>query len=78
VPPATALPRIVLGPPAMAAKLEANDIFIPVATPGFNADAHLFRTDGPVLLHLHAARDDGLMTVAEVAAGLQRALDFAK
>lgn len=75
VPPATALPRIVLGPPAMAAKLDANDIFIPVATPGLNADAHLFRTDGPVMLHLHAARDDGLMTVAQVATDLLRAME---
>ena len=57
VPPTTTLPRIVLGPLAMSAKLEADDIFIPVATPGLHADAHLFRTDGPVLLRLHAACD---------------------
>ena len=75
VPPATTLPRIVLGPPAMAAKLDANDVFIPVATPGLNAHAHLFRTDGPVLLHLEAARDDGLATVAAIAGELLRALE---
>ena len=75
VPPATTLPRIVLGPPAMAAKLDANDVFMPVATPGLNAHAHLFRTDGPVLLHLEAARDDGLATVAAIAGELLRALE---
>ena len=69
VPPATALPRIVLGPPAMAALLPdpARDcIFIAVATPGLNAAGHLFRTDGPVVLPVVALRDDGLPGVAAV------------
>jgi formylmethanofuran dehydrogenase subunit B len=74
LPPATALPRIVLGPPAMAAQLGPDDIHIPVAAPGYNSDAHLFRTDGPVLLPLAAARDDGLLTVAQVATALLQAL----
>ena len=71
VPAATVLPRIVLGPPAMAERLRAqpasgDDIFIPVATPGLNAAGHLFRTDGLVVVPLTAARDDGLLGVAEV------------
>jgi len=69
VPPATDLPRIVLGPPAMYAALAAaqpNTVFIAVATPGLNAAGHLFRTDGPVVLPVFAARDDGLPGVAQV------------
>ena len=75
VPPVTRLPRIVLGPPAMAEGLrvraDAGDhVFIPVATPGLNAPGHLFRTDGLVVVPLAAARDDGLAGVAEVLARL--------
>ena len=71
VPPATVLPRIVLGPPAMAAALQDADglrgcVFIPVATPGLNAAGHLFRTDGPIVLPVFALRDDGLPGVATV------------
>ncbi len=75
VPVATALPRIVLGPPAMAATLRdvqhdakglRDGVFIPVATPGLNAAGHLFRTDGPVVLPVFAVRDDGLPGVAAV------------
>ncbi len=75
LPTAARLPRIVLGPPAMAERLRAqqavpDDVFIPVATPGLNAPGHLFRTDGIVIVPLTAARDDGLAGVAEVLAGL--------
>ena len=71
IPPATALPRIVLGPPAMATALRDADalrdcVFIPVATPGLNAPGHLFRTDGPVVLPVFAVRDDGLPSAAAV------------
>ena len=41
-----------------------------MATPGINADGHLLRSDNVVLLPLHAVRDDGLPTVAEVAQAL--------
>jgi formylmethanofuran dehydrogenase subunit B len=66
-----ALPRIVLGPPAMAQRLGAaaaarDGVFIPVATPGLNGAGHLFRTDGLVVVPLVAARDDGLRGVADV------------
>lgn len=79
VPPATALPRVVLGPPAMAAALRDADalqgcVFIPVATPGLNAAGHLFRTDGPVVLPVFARRDDGLPGVAAVLTKLCDAL----
>ncbi len=74
-PPATTLPRIVLGPPAMAPKLGVDDVFIPVAVPGLHADAHLFRTDGPVMLHLEAPVAPQMMSVAQVATALLAALD---
>ena len=75
VPPATVLPRIVLGPPAMASLLQEADasrgsVFIPVATPGLNAAGHLFRTDGPIVLPVFAARDPGLPGVAAVLSRL--------
>ena len=75
VPVANALPRIVLGPPAMAATLRDSPdgaqglrdcVFIPVATPGLNAAGHLFRTDGPIVLPVFAVRDDGLPGAAAV------------
>ena len=66
-----ALPRIVLGHPALAAACaQAGTVFIPVATPGINADGHLLRSDNVVSLPLHAVRDEGLPTVAEVACEL--------
>ncbi|WP_119354464.1 formylmethanofuran dehydrogenase [Azohydromonas sediminis] len=60
LPPAAAVPRIVLGPPAMAARLRdagalADTVFVAVATPGLHAEGHLFRIDGPVVLPLQAA-----------------------
>jgi formylmethanofuran dehydrogenase subunit B len=76
VPPVSALPRIVLGPPAMARHLKTGDsVFLPVATPGLNAAGHLFRTDGPVVLPVFAARDDGLPGVAQVLDGIARRLE---
>jgi formylmethanofuran dehydrogenase subunit B len=77
MPPATPLPRIVMGPPAMASKLGVDDVFVPVAVPGLHTSAHLFRTDGPVMLHLEAP-DATLMSVAQVALALLDALDGAR
>lgn len=69
--PQTPLPRIVLGHPALAAACaKPGTVFIPVATPGINADGHLLRSDNVVSLPLYAVRDDGLPTVAEVARAL--------
>jgi formylmethanofuran dehydrogenase subunit B len=74
LPPATNLPRIVLGPAGMGPRLQeagtaADCVFLPVATPGLNAAGHLFRADGAVV-PLAAARDDGLPGVDRVAAAL--------
>jgi len=66
------LPRIVIGHPALAAA--GADVFIPVATPGIGSDGHLFRTDGAVLMPLHALRPDTLPTVADVLRRLTAAL----
>ncbi len=61
LPPASACPRIVLGPPALGAALArqaaagvapSQTVFLPVATPGVQAAGDLFRTDGTVLLPL--------------------------
>jgi formylmethanofuran dehydrogenase subunit B len=71
-PPDGVLPRIVIGHPALATA--AADVFIPVATPGIGNDGHLFRTDGVVLMPLHALRGDTLPTVAEVLHRLSSAL----
>ena len=46
----------------------------PSATPGIGSAGHVFRTDGTVLMPLHAVRPDGLPTVAEVAKRLLQAL----
>jgi formylmethanofuran dehydrogenase subunit B len=85
VPPAAAdgLPRIVLGPPAMAARLQAGDalrdtVFVPVATPGLNAPGHLFRSDGIVVVPLVATRDEPLRGVDAVLAALASGLEAAR
>jgi len=70
-PPSAALPRIVLGHPSLASA--GADVFIPVATPGIGSDGHLFRTDGVVLMPLHALRADTLPTAADVLRRLSAA-----
>jgi formylmethanofuran dehydrogenase subunit B len=76
LPPATDLPLIALGPPAMAQGLRADAcVFIPVATPGLNAAGHMFRTDGPVVVPVFAARDDDLHDVAQVLDSITRRLE---
>lgn len=74
VPPATALPRVVLGHPELAAVLEpgaeqggATTVFIPVSTPGVGSAGHLFRADGGVVVPLAPFYADTLPTVAQVA-----------
>ena len=74
-PPEDDLPRIVLGHPAFAvAARRERCVFIPVSTPGIGSAGHLFRTDGSVLMPLHAVRSEGLPTVADVLGRLTRAL----
>ncbi|WP_395693896.1 hypothetical protein [Piscinibacter sp.] len=41
-----------------------------MSTPGIGSAGHIFRTDGTVLMPLHAARPDALPTVAAVMQGL--------
>ena len=77
LPPPNALPTIVLGHPAMSGACRRPGLptlFIPVATPGIGAAGHVFRTDGTVLMALHAVVDQGLPTVAEALLRLTRAL----
>jgi formylmethanofuran dehydrogenase subunit B len=71
-PPATDLPRVVLGHPGLAARLASgpDSVFIPVSTPGIGSPGHLFRTDGVVVVPLHALYADGLPSVAQVVADL--------
>lgn len=67
-PPPCDVPLIVCGPPPLAAAcMRQGAVFIAVATPGIGAAGHVFRTDGTVLMPLHAVRDDGLPNVADVA-----------
>ncbi len=74
-PPDNALPMIVLGHPALAERCRrAGSVFIAVGTPGIGSAGHVFRTDGTVLMPLHAARPDALPTVAAVAQRLLAAL----
>jgi formylmethanofuran dehydrogenase subunit B len=76
MPPPSAVPLIVLGPPALGpAVRRPGAVFIPVATPGIGAAGHVFRTDGTVLMPLHALHDPGLPGVADVARALLRALN---
>ena len=66
---------VLLAPPSMAAHAAApGTLFIPIATPGIGAGGHLFRTDGVVMLPLHAMRDDGLPGIAAVARQLREGL----
>jgi formylmethanofuran dehydrogenase subunit B len=62
------LPMVVIGHPALAAALQRpglRTVFIPVSTPGIGSAGHLFRTDGTVLMPLHAIYSDRLPTVAD-------------
>lgn len=76
LPPACAGPTVVFGHPAQAAALSArrNTIFIAASTPGIGSAGHLFRADGGVVVPLEAVRDDGLPTVAQLAAELRTRL----
>lgn len=67
-PPQNTLPMVVLGHPALAERCRrAGSVFIAVSTPGIGSAGHVFRTDGTVLMPLHAARPDALPTVAALA-----------
>lgn len=81
LPPATHLPRIVLGPAGMGPRLQQAGaaqecVFLPVATPGLDAAGHLFRTDG-VVLPLVTVRDAAPAGVEQVLVRLLAALESA-
>jgi formylmethanofuran dehydrogenase subunit B len=66
-PPATELPLVVLGHPALAVSAaRPNAVFIPVATPGIDCAGHLFRADGNTVLPLRPLRIGTLPLLAEV------------
>jgi formylmethanofuran dehydrogenase subunit B len=74
--PATSLPRIVLGHPALQLpprKAGADAVFIPISTPGIGSAGHLFRTDGSVLLPLFPIYRDTLPGAAEVLGRIAQA-----
>ena len=69
------LPRIVVGHPALASQTAGPaDVFIPVATPGIHHAGHLFRSDGVVMMPLHAAQPTALPRADEVLRRMLAAL----
>lgn len=65
------VPVIILGHPAtMLAERKAPTVFIPVATPGMDSSAHLFRVDASVVVPIVPARNAGLPSVAEIVGEL--------
>lgn len=69
-------PTIALGLPALAAAPGFTpDVFVPLAVPGIDVAGHLFRSDGVVLLPLHAQRSSPLPTLAQVAERLATELE---
>lgn len=71
-PPDGDRPRILLGPPALAASLgqESATLFLPVGTPGVDHAGHLLRGDSVVMLPLQALRHSALPSVAETVTAL--------
>lgn len=71
-PPDGDRPRILLGPPALAAALghESATLFLPVGTPGVDHTGHLLRCDSVVMLPMQALRHPTLPSVAETVNAL--------
>lgn len=77
-PPASGLPLVALAPPLAARHARRTGaVFLPVAVPGLDAAGHLFRTDGTVLLPVHAMRPPAVPGVAELAMRLLAAVQEA-
>jgi formylmethanofuran dehydrogenase subunit B len=68
-PPAFDGPAVVLGRADLQLAREP-DVFLPVATPGIDADGHLLRTDKVVSLYLRRLRASALPSVAQVIEAL--------
>jgi formylmethanofuran dehydrogenase subunit B len=73
LPPATAIPTVVLGHGSMQLAQEP-DVFIPVATPGVDDSGHFFRADKVVALPLRKLRESSLPSVAQVLDAIRTAL----
>ncbi len=74
VPPATALPTIVVGRSGMTFAKEP-DVFIPVGTPGIDHAGHAYRMDNVVAIRLKKLRDSGLPSTAQVLNAIEQALE---
>jgi formylmethanofuran dehydrogenase subunit B len=72
-PPAFECPAVVLGRADLQLAREP-DVFLPVATPGIDADGHLLRTDKVVSLYLRRLRTSALPSVAQVVEALMQRL----
>lgn len=72
LPPDTEVPRILLGCAGMAAA--GADVFIPVATPGVDQRAQLFRTDQVVAFPVRPLVHTGRPAVADILAAIARAI----
>jgi formylmethanofuran dehydrogenase subunit B len=73
-PPAFDGPTIALGRADLELAREP-EVFVPVATPGIDADGHLLRTDKVVSLYLRRLRTSALPSVAQVVDALMQRLD---
>ncbi|MFM9835745.1 MAG: formylmethanofuran dehydrogenase [Methylophilaceae bacterium] len=73
LPPHSNVPSIAVGNPNMHFE-QAPNVFIPIATPGLEANGSLFRVDGSVTLPLKKIRESKLPTLAEVLREIEGAL----
>jgi formylmethanofuran dehydrogenase subunit B len=73
-PPAFDGASVVLGRADLQLAHEPN-VFLPVATPGVDADGHLLRTDKVVSLQLRRLRTSALPSVAQVVGALVQRLE---
>jgi formylmethanofuran dehydrogenase subunit B len=73
LPPATAIPTIVLGHGSMQLPREP-EVFIPVATPGVDDSGHFYRADKVVTLPLRKLRESPLPGAAEALGAILAAL----
>jgi formylmethanofuran dehydrogenase subunit B len=72
IPPATAVPTVLLGRPGMVGEQQAA-VFIPVGTPGLDHAGLMFRADRVVALPLQRLRKSALPSVADVIAAIEAA-----
>ena len=70
VPPASRIPTIVLGHPAMQFEHEP-EVFIPLAVPGIDCTGTQFRSDSSVALPLKKLRETTLPTLADVLSSIE-------